>query len=96
MADLIDRAALLADIDETVFFSATAYTYGHQMRAVNKVKNRIKAAPAVDAVEVIRCKNCNWGSWWQNWLGIEGFKCGLFCADVNPEGFCSYGERKET
>ena len=46
----------------------------------------IEEAPTVDAVEIVRCKNCKW------WTGIE-------CANrdidvVNDEEYCSYGERK--
>ena len=58
--DLISRSALLEDIAESVVFSATACTYAHQLRAVNKVTDRIKAAPAVDAVEVGNCNGCMW------------------------------------
>ena len=56
----------------------------------------IKAAPIVDAVEVVRCKNCDWyrkhvGSICVNpkcvksWHGVT----------VPPDHFCSYGERRE-
>lgn len=52
---------------------------------------KIKAAPTVDAVEVIRCKDCKhlmfsdlYGECKRGNLGI-----------VKPDDFCSYGERKD-
>ena len=53
----------------------------------------IDAAPTVDAVHVVRCRECKW---WQedddighcdNPDGLDNY--------AKPEDFCSYGERKE-
>jgi hypothetical protein len=57
MADLIDRAALLADIDEAIVYSGRIGTNA-EMRGANKIVDRIKAVKAIDAVEVVRCKDC--------------------------------------
>lgn len=43
----------------------------------------INNAPTIDAVEVVRCKECRWGH-----LCVFGQHLGL-------DGFCSKGERKE-
>lgn len=44
--------------------------------------------PTVDAVEVVRCKDCKW------WYSCTGF-----CSDNGgywrSSNFCSYGERRE-
>ena len=49
-----------------------------------------------DVVEVVRCKVCKWCEE-DNWDGeiLYGCDCaaGLNCAE--PNGFCSYGERKD-
>lgn len=52
---------------------------------------QIADAPTVDAVEVVRCKDCKYlmfsdcyGECGQGHMGI-----------VRPDDFCSYGERKE-
>ena len=62
-------------------------------RCFSRVKKHINDAPTVDAVEVVRCKDCR--------------RCGvytsgnLYCthpnglADPKPDDFCSYGERRE-
>ena len=53
----------------------------------------IKTAPTVDAVPVVRCRECKW---WQedddighcdNPDGLDNY--------AKPDDFCSYGERKE-
>lgn len=50
MADLIDRAALLADIDELHEHCGHCDGYGYISK--DKAMQKVKAAPAVDAVEV--------------------------------------------
>ena len=53
----------------------------------------IKTAPTVDAVPVVRCRECKW---WQedddighcdNPDGLDNY--------AKPDDFCSYGDRKE-
>ena len=52
------------------------------------------AAPTIDAVEVVRCKNC---LYWQS--GENECEKWEYCAfhniGIGPHSFCSYGERKE-
>lgn len=57
-------------------------------------KQIINDAPTVDAVEVVRCKDCKY------WGYVVG--CGHYCecnanqmADTVEDDFCSYGERIE-
>ena len=51
--------------------------------------------PTIDAVEVVRCKDC------VNYCGFEHCKNGICDVDsvskraVYPYDFCSYGERRE-
>jgi hypothetical protein len=54
----------------------------------------IKNLPAVDAVEVVRCKNCRY--WQDNNGGYPHEEC-RWGKDETPDAddFCSYGERKE-
>ena len=46
-------------------------------------------APTVDAVEVVRCKDCNY---WNNPYCNHSESTML---DTQADNFCSYGERKE-
>lgn len=95
MADLIDRAALLDDIDVTFVVSGKS-PYA-EIRGANKIIDRIKAAPAVDAVEVVRCKECTRfspceeveGVSWTGWCNYGEFH-------TDEDDYCSRGERKET
>ena len=47
----------------------------------------IETEPTVDAVEVVRCKNCAY------WDATEKVCVDMMTADEN--GFCSWGERRE-
>ena len=59
MADLIDRNALLADIAASVVFSGRQ-SHNAEIVGANKIIERIKAAPTVDAVETVRCRDCKY------------------------------------
>lgn len=66
-------------------------TISTEMRGIRKVVDRIKAAPTVDAVEVVRCTECQYMKikagvcFCKVWQGYNG---------MSYEGFCSYGERR--
>ena len=55
----------------------------------------IKDAPTVDAVEVVRCKDCK--QWSRNSGIAESPNGHCFCHDIETNGhdFCSYGERRD-
>lgn len=78
--DLISRGALLADLREKGFLPAI-------------VRRAIERAPAVDAVEVVRCCECKWWhedddvGYCDNPDGLDNY--------AKPDEFCSYRERKE-
>ena len=48
--------------------------------------------PTVDAVEVVRCKDCK--MFCRNYAHLRKH-CGLTGAIVEDDDFCSYGERRE-
>ena len=56
------------------------------------VRKAIAQTPSEDVVAVVRCREC--GSCYNN-PALGTFRCGRFMAIVNPNDFCSYGERKE-
>ena len=54
-------------------------------------------APTIDAVEVVRCKDCVFSEVYQNdSSGVMGRFCEAFTQVrmVSDDDFCSYGERK--
>ena len=77
MADLIDRAVLEIDAWERLSDAVCA----------------LEKAPAVDAVEVVRCKDCkHYGEYnccWIHSADVDGTP--IF---VRDDDFCSYGERR--
>ena len=63
------------------------------------VRRHIDAAPAVDAVEVVRCKDCKWYDADLEicvLLSDDGDTYDSGCdVEMKPDDFCSYGERRE-
>lgn len=59
----------------------------------------LKKAPTIDAVPVVRCKDC------KHWKHIDEYiphmECNIFCGahehgyPTSADDYCSYGERKE-
>ena len=48
----------------------------------------IESAPSIDAVPVVRCKNCEHRD-------RHGHRCKVWNHGINVEDFCSHAERKE-
>lgn len=61
----------------------------------NDLLKILEAAPAVDAVEVVRCKDCK--HWLKDVAGCTDFvgRCELANYMVGAVGYCVYGERKD-
>ncbi|MBQ3215779.1 MAG: hypothetical protein IJB11_06660 [Oscillospiraceae bacterium] len=81
--DLIDRGRLLRD----PYFQEDRYPESHLLRMA------IKEQPTVDAVEVVRCKDC------KHFVSPQGVPCcdnfyGLGFPAHSGDDFCSYGERR--
>ena len=58
---------------------------------------QIELMPTVDAVEVVRCKDCKYLSHRHSGMSLEIYEyaCSLTNREVSANDFCSYGERKE-
>ena len=60
---------------------------GYNAKAIYRVtKEEIDAMPTVDAVPIVRCKDCKWCN-----MGECEHKFGLLVS--NDENYCSYGEK---
>lgn len=98
MMDLIDREKLLEKLDSMAY---TARPNSDVPRQVRRVVDEIREAPAVDAVPVVRCKDCDL---WNKWDNNADFCCS--CANFSkseeavcvvytyPDDYCSKGARK--
>lgn len=59
--------------------------------AMRLARSKIENAPTVDAVEVVRCKDC------KHFESVEGGipYCAWHCSGCGENEFCSFGERKQ-
>lgn len=86
--DLISRKALIAEYDRV------------HIGPPGGARKLMEDAPAVDAVQVVRCKDCK--MWRRRKRGHIGFVdspigyCPLMDVEQNHNNFCSYGIRRET
>lgn len=92
MADLIDRAALLDDIKATVVFSGRN-SRNAEICGANKIIDRIKAAPAIESVEVVRCRDCIMKDPPEKYGDLQ---CSLLGIPMKNDNFCSYAIRKNS
>ena len=71
------------------------YHAGDQMRGgIRKALRCIEQAPTVDAVPVVRCRECKYSSY-DEIFGNRWCNSQLGCRKVKDDGYCYLGERKE-
>ena len=88
---LIDADRLSEAIHENV-----SALYEDAVCAKENCLAEIEAAQTVDAVPVVRCKDCVNGTVFVNKQGAEYVDCVLDDYSVRkPTDYCSYGKRKE-
>ena len=87
---LIDANAFLKDI-LTAGIGKTIIEYSE-----SDIAYMIRKRPTEDALEVVRCRDCKHYDT-ADFSGNILYGCNLHPSmlDVTPDGFCSYGERKE-
>mgnify|MGYP006874779584 CR=1 FL=1 len=89
---MIDADALLKSAG---IFEATMGARGCGKSILHLAKawlfNEVNKAPTIDAVEVVRCKDCRY---WDDDRRCNGIKNGLVLGYTAGDDFCSYGERK--
>lgn len=83
---LIDADALIADIRK----NSESYF------ADDFAREWVDRQPAIDAVPVVRCRECaNWETDWTPNGGGEKHFCPLIGLTRPPDWYCADGERKE-
>ena len=93
MSDLISRSALI----DCIRMIDTSHPFDDKEDILEKVLGTIDYQPQVDAVEVIRCKDCeHFESIMYRKKPTKQGSCELdeSCDAYNETDFCSYGERK--
>ena len=87
-------------IDANAFLSAMIKRFhcvpliGRNDYDCETLKQMLIEAPTVEAVEVVRCKDCrNYDDGGYCWFWK--YETGMSPNEVEPDDFCSYGERKD-
>ena len=90
MAEYIEREALIKFIESHFPYRCSCDFYDGQKDCINQ----INAFPAADVVEVVRCGQCRHAT---DDIIVEGV---CYCHKIQQgmflDGFCSYGERRNT
>ena len=87
----------LIDADVLIDKTDDKYSLGEiGRRERDDIVYALEFAPTVDAVEVVRCKECEWSDWYETSSGEH--RC--YCMEHGSSGhtdddYCSYGERRE-
>jgi len=94
MGRLIDADAIIQAVCTKLGIKDKKFLLQSEKAIVDVILN----APTVDAVEVVRCKDCMFSKVYQNdSSGVMGRFCEAFTQVrmVTDDDYCSYGERKE-
>lgn len=86
---LIDADALLKALNETPLdFVDVGGDFGFFDETIDSVMNE---QPTIDAVEVVRCKDCKHFNQLEKGCDYHGY---WYHVRVEADAFCSYGERR--
>lgn len=93
---LIDKTELLRTLEQDINVSVTG---AENMKAVQKclqeILDDVKESPVVDAVPVVRCKDCKHHYYHellkQDYCEIPNMQFG----EIDPNGYCHRAERKK-
>lgn len=79
------------------FFGGLAACIGNTPRkrkfTIGEFRGMLKKAPTIDAVPVVRCKDCMFRC---EPIEFGELYCFILSRPMNNDDFCSYGERKES
>ena len=85
---LIDKDALKAKAERIIGIDGSSEAW--------RILSEIDHAEEIDAVDVVRCKNCKYFDSGTDEDGKLSFKClGWLYGGTSEDDFCSHGERKD-
>ena len=91
-ATLIDKDELLATLEQDINVSVTGEENMEAVRrCLQEILDDVKESPVVDAVEVIRCKDCKYYTGYE----CQRSKVSNIRVITNEDDYCSRAERKE-
>ena len=86
---LINADALMQEAYESEDYNRATDNYDLPVVAVYDIEN----APTIDAVCVVRCRDCVYHA---TSYSEECVYCNMLCRAVPEDGYCMYGERRES
>ena len=90
---LIDADKLRDGIFHRCVTGLTEREMGYQAGWNDALMYEVADAPTVDAVEVVRCKDCRF---FHKYAFMRDYtECTHFDCDVTEDGYCWWGERRE-
>ena len=64
----------------------------HFINGIETAKELLESAPVVDAVEVVRCRDC--ARYRTKYCPVDTWTADVTIYKAEPDDFCSYGERR--
>lgn len=106
-----EKRLIAADVlyDKLIYDTTKTEIGGGEYISTWRISDAIEEAPTVDAVEVVRCKECRWARPQDHREPVDTPTQALICEcfmhhhipapwgarlAVKPDGFCSCGERR--
>lgn len=96
MSDLISRKALGETMYKEVFLKDSndqRWDSGCWIR-YKMFENALASAPTIDAVPVVRCKDCRYFHRFTDWADCDFHE--WYRAEPNENDYCSRGERRDS
>jgi hypothetical protein len=93
--DLIDRESLVKWLKDVGDYFRILDGVKAERKMLGKIIDHVEAMPTVDAVPVVRCKDCKWCRCYDKLL--LRYECTRFLGSmqVREDDFCSHGKRKD-
>ncbi len=96
MSDLISRQDVIEKINERARETfSLAPGYEHYLSALHDVEYDLGQIPIIDAVQVVRCRDCKWWGDLDPKNRYTDCYCHVVECSTEPEWFCADGERKQ-
>ena len=95
---LIDADALMREYQDKVCFGVFCVEcpMTDEQDGTCLIERWIYAQPTIDAVEIVRCRDCKWAEPTNDgWNSVTCNFYGETTLTMPTEGFCSYGDRIE-
>lgn len=89
--DLISRSAAIDVLQELVDMETCGNTMSNIGFGLSMAIGRLISAPAVDAVPVVRCKDCLYAA---PTYGNNYIRCAIWGEDIKNDKYCFCGKRR--